>query len=210
MVARVDRWLRVAVGQDRVGLGSEYPTPVNFRARNDDPAEFVRQGHDEQNATQNQASERSAISEVVYGTITILAVILALEEHSSGPWQVTFTIVGTTYALAFARAYADLIAETLHRGRRLGRSDLLLIWREARPVMVYSQLPTLVFVLSAVGLLPLGLSFTIAETVGVLVLLFAGYRVGRRVGASRLRSLLSGLAIASVGGLVILLKVLTH
>ena len=170
----------------------------------------MRQRHDAQNAARTRASEKSAISEVVYGTITILAVILALEEYASGPWQVAFTIVGTTYALAFARAYADLIAETLHRGRRLGRYDLLLIWREARPVMVYSQLPTLVFVLSALGLLPLGLSFMIAETVGVLVLFFAGYLVGRRVGASRLRSLLSSLAIASVGGLVILLKVLTH
>jgi hypothetical protein len=137
-------------------------------------------------------------------------VILALEEYTSSPWQVTFGVVGTTLALAFASAYADSAAQMLHRGMRLERSDLLLIWREARPVMFYSQLPTLAFVLSTLGLLPLSLSFTIAKILGVLVLLFVGYLVGERVGLSRFRSLLSGLVVASLGGLVILLKVLTH
>ena len=170
----------------------------------------MKREQDTHSVAQDHASEKLATSEVIYGTITILAVILALEEYASSPWGVTLGVVGTTLTLAFARAYSDSIAEMLHRGRHFERSDLLLIWREARPVMVYSQLPTLAFVLSALGLLPLSLSFTIAKILGMLVLSFAGYLVGKRVGLSRFRSLLSGLTVASLGGLVILLKVLTH
>jgi uncharacterized membrane protein YeiH len=76
--------------------------------------------------------------------------------------------------------------------------------------MVYAQLPTLAFVLSALGLFPFGLAFWIAEAVGLFILLLAGYLVGRRVGSSRLRSLFSSLVIGSAGGLIILLKILTH
>jgi hypothetical protein len=150
------------------------------------------------------------ISEVIYGTITILALVLVLEEHPEAPWRVVGTIVAATLALAVARAYAGTVAETLSRGEPLKRSELRAIWREARPVMVYAQLPTLAFVLSALGLFPLGLAFWIAEAVGLFILLLAGYLVGRRVGSSRLRSLFSSLVIGSAGGLIILLKILTH
>ena len=167
-----------------------------------------REGRD--GAPEEPESRTSAISEVLYGTVTVLAVVLVLEEHASGAWQVILAVVGTTWALAFARAYADFIAEILRRGHRFGRSDLRRIWREVRPVMFYSQVPTLVFVLSALGLFPLGLSFKIAQTLGVFVLFLAGYAVGRRVELSRPRSLLSGLVIAGIGTSIILLKIFTH
>ena len=111
-------------------------------------------------------------SDVIYGTITILA--LVLEEHPEAPWRVVGTIVAATLALAVARAYAGTVAETLSRGEPLKRSQLRAIWREARPVMVYAQLPTLAFVLSALGLFPLGLVFWIAEAVGLFILFARG------------------------------------
>lgn len=158
----------------------------------------------------NEVGDKTAISEAIYGMITILALIVVLEENPRGPWQVVITIVAATCALAFARAYASTVAEILSKGEHLTRATLRAIWREARPLIVYPQLPTLVFVLSALGLFPLDLAFWVAEAVGVLSLLFAGYLVGRRVGLSRFRSLLSSLAIGVVGGLVILVQVLTH
>ena len=173
--------------------------------------EARKQGRETRSVPQEETHlGKSAISEVLYGTVTVLAVILVLENHAEGASQVVFAVVGTTWALAFARVYADLIAEILRRGQRFRRSDLQRIWHEVRPVMVYSQLPTLVFILSALGLLPLDLSFEIAQTLGVLVLFAVGYAVGRKVGQSRLRSLLSSFVIAAIGGSIILLKIFTH
>lgn len=62
---------------------------------------------------------------------------------------------------------------------------------------------------TGVSRLPLDLAFWVAEVVGVHSLLLAGYLVARRVGLSRFLSLISGLAIGAVGGLIILLKILT-
>jgi hypothetical protein len=67
------------------------------------------------------------ISEVIYGTITILALVLVLEEHPEAPWRVVGTIVAATLALAVARAYAGTVAETLSRGEPLKRSELRAI-----------------------------------------------------------------------------------
>lgn len=173
--------------------------------------EARREGREARGVAPEEAeSGKSAIAEVLYGTVTVLAVVLVLEEHASGAWGVVFSIVGTTWALAFARAYADSIAEILHRGHRFGRADLRRVWREVRPVMFYSQLPTLVFVLSAFGLFPLGLSFEIAQTLGVVILFLAGYFVGRKVGLSVPRSLLASLTIGVLGTSIILLKIFTH
>lgn len=159
----------------------------------------------------HEAVDKTAASEeALYGMITGLALIVVLEESPSGPWRVVVIIVAATCAFAFAKAYASMVAEILSKGEHLTRGTLRSAWREVRPLMVYLQLPTLVFVLSALGFLSLDLAFRVAQAVGVFSLFLAGYSMGRRVGFSCPRSRVSGLAIGVVGGMIISLRVLTH
>ncbi len=167
------------------------------------PTEFMEPQHGS-----HEAVDKIAISEAIYGMITVLALIVVLEQNPPGPWRIVFTIIGATCGLAFARAYANVVAEVLTKREKLRREALLAVWREVRPLIVYPQLTTLVFVLSALGLFPLGFAFWVAEAVGVLSLFLAGYLMGGRVGISRFRSLFSSLAVGVVGGLIISVKIL--
>lgn len=153
---------------------------------------------------------KEAVSEVIYGTVTLMAVVIALENGGYGPWRVVAVILVATYTLAFAKVYANTIAEMLAKGRRISMREVRGIWRESRPVTIYSQLPTLAFVLSGLGVFSLGAAFWIAQLTGVAILFIAGYLVGRRVGASAARSVFSGFAVGAVGAAIMLLKLLSH
>lgn len=165
------------------------------------PTEFMKPQYGS-----HEAFDKAAISEAIYGMITVLALIVVLEQNPPGPWRTVITIIGATCALAFVRAYANAVAGVLSTREKLRRDALRAVWREVRPLIMYPQLTTLVFVLSALGLFPLGFAFWVAEAVGTLSLFFAGYLMGRRVGFLRFRSLFSSLAVGVVGGLIISVK----
>lgn len=167
------------------------------------PTEFMEPQHGS-----HEAVDKLATSEAIYGMITVLALIVVLENNPPGPWRIVFTIIGATCGLAFARAYANVVAEVLSKREKPRRDALRVAWREVRPLILYPQFTTLVFVLSALGLFPLGFAFWVAEAVGVLSLFFAGYLMGRRVGFLRFRSLFSSLAVGVVGGLIVSVKIL--
>lgn len=166
-----------------------------------DPTEFMEPEHGS-----HKAVDKTAISEAIYGMITVLAFIVVLEENPAGPWSIVVTIIAATCVLASAKAYANAVAEILSKRGHLRRDALRTVWREVGPLIVFPQLTTLVFVISALGLFSLGTAFWVAEAVGVLSLFFAGYLMGVSVGLSRPRSLLSSLAIGVVGGLIISIK----
>lgn len=129
------------------------------------PTEFMETQHGS-----HEAVDKTAISEAIYGMITVLALIVVLEQNPPGPWRTVGTIIAATCALAFARAYANVVAEVLSKRENLRRDALRVVWLEVRPLIAYPQLTTLVFVLSALGLFPLGFAFWVAEAVGVLSL----------------------------------------
>lgn len=89
-----------------------------------------------------------------------------------------------TCALAFAKAYAGAVVEILSKREHPRRAALRDLWREVRPLIVFPQLTTLMFVLSAPGLYNPGFAFLVAEVVGIPSLFFAGYLMGRTVGLS--------------------------
>ena len=80
------------------------------------PTEFVGPQHGS-----HEAVDKTAISEAIYGMMTVLALIVVLEDNPPGPWRVV-AIIGATYALAFAKAYANVVAEILSK-RILARTN---------------------------------------------------------------------------------------
>lgn len=153
---------------------------------------------------------KEAVSEFIYGTITVLALLLVLDETGAGAWVSVVTIIASTYALALTKVYATSVAEMLAERSRLRREDLYEIWVQIRPLTVYAQLPTLILTLAGIGLIPPDAAFWVCYASGVLTLFAAGFFVGVRAGLSLNRSLVSGLFNGSVGVAIIILKFLTH
>jgi uncharacterized membrane protein YbhN (UPF0104 family) len=63
------------------------------------------------------------VSHASYGSIVVLAVILALEGRTDDPWEVLASVLGAAVATALAEIYADYLGATIRRHRRLTREE---------------------------------------------------------------------------------------
>jgi hypothetical protein len=152
----------------------------------------------------------SFASMAIYGSIPVMAVIVAMEYHPPPPLSAAAKIFGVTLAIAVAKVYAELIADTLHRERKLNAAEWREILRKVSPVLFGAQSPTLVFLLSACGLFSVEVGIQISKVL-VLVLLFVyGLRAAQVLHKKRFVQILSGLVIMSAGIVIVFINYLFH
>jgi len=150
------------------------------------------------------------VSRAIYGLITVLAVLQVLEIETPSAWHATVALFGTTVAVALLDAYSESIAEMLAERHWLSWHDLRAIGRDVAPVLIGAQGPTLILLLSALGLLSVGLAISLAQVVAFALLFGFGWRVGQLLHEHWLRQLASALFLVAIGSLVLGIKVVFH
>jgi len=151
------------------------------------------------------------VARSIYGLITVLAVLEAMEHNPpSDAWHGVVILFGTTLAVALVEAYADSIAEIIARGGELSRSDFREIAHDVAPVMIGAQGPTVVFLFAAFGLVSVGHAIDLAQLVAFATLFGFGWRIGKLLHEQRLRQLVSGLLLVAIGGLIVGIKAAFH
>lgn len=153
---------------------------------------------------------KTFVAKAIYGVVTVLAVLVTMEDHPPTAWRGAITLFGATLAVALLDTYSETIGGILAQERRLSGSEIREIWHDVTPVLVGAQAPTVVLLLSAFGLFPVESAITIAEVVCVLFLFSYGFRVGQLLHEHWLRQLISGLLLAAIGGLIVGIKALFH
>jgi hypothetical protein len=154
--------------------------------------------------------DRNYISKAIYGSISVLAVLLVMQEHPPTAWKAALTLFGATLAIALAEAYSSTIAEMIAQKKRLDAKETKEIWRHTRPILLSANLPTLILLLSATGLYGVGLALEIAEYAIYLALFIYGLRVGQLLHGVWWRRVLSGLTALAMGVLIGLIKYFFH
>ncbi len=154
--------------------------------------------------------DSQAIEKAIYGLITVLAVLVVMQQHPPVAWRGAVTLFGTTLAVALVDAYAATISAMLSQRRALADEEKSAIWHSVVPVMAGAQAPTFVLLLSALGFYTVERAITGAEIVVVLFLFGYGLRVGQLLHQHWLRQLISGMALVAIAGLVVTIKVLFH
>ncbi len=154
--------------------------------------------------------EHAFASNAIYGTLTVMAVIVAMADHPPPALRAAAQTFGVTLAIAIAKAYAEIIASTLRKGGTLAWEEWREIVRKVSPVLFGSQGPTIMMLLSAFGLFSVDRAIYISKAL-VLVLLFVyGIRVAQLLHTNRLIQLASGIVIMSAGGVVVLINYFFH
>jgi hemolysin III len=154
--------------------------------------------------------DKNFVAKAIYGLISVLAVLLVMEEHPPTASKAAGILFGTVLVLAMAETYSTTIAETIAGQKRLDRQEILEIWHDTRPILLTANLPTLVILLSAAGLHSMTTALLIAKYAIYLALFCYGLQVGHLLHASRWRILLSGLFTTGIGALIGLMKFLLH
>jgi hypothetical protein len=150
------------------------------------------------------------ISGTVYGTIIVMATVTAgSNAGQTDAWRLSAIVVATVLVLWIAHVYADALAESLERRRRLDPEELGSVARRELAIPAAAVLPVAALVLAAFGVLEERTAVWLALGIGVVTLGVQGARyaaveqLGR--GATRVAialNVLLGLVIVALEALL--------
>ena len=147
---------------------------------------------------------------IIYGSITVLAILMAVGSHPEAPLRTAAILFGSVLAITLAKAFAELMAHAIATGERITRHVWRAAWRHSSATLAVANLPTIFFVASAMGWLRVELAVLLSQWVCILLLLALGARAGwvidRRIGPA----ILGGLFAGGIGVALSLMKLLTH
>jgi VIT1/CCC1 family predicted Fe2+/Mn2+ transporter len=159
-----------------------------------------------------RAQDRERLAErarhAVYGSVIVLAVIVALDGTAARTREVIASVIAAAIATVVAETYADYLAETISVGRRPTRRENAEALRNAWAGLLAAILPVVFFVLTGLGLMALDTAFRAAIWTGVAVVGFYAVVANRVSGLSIARSVAAGTAFTALGALLVLVKAL--
>ena len=153
-----------------------------------------------------QQAERAR--HAVYGSVIVLAVIVALDGTDVRSREVLASVLGAAIATVLAELYADYLAATIRAGRRPSAAERGERFKNAAFGLLAAVLPAVLFVLAMAGAMPLDSAFTAATWTGVGVLGFYAFGANRISGEGVWPSVVVGAAFTALGAMLVLLKAL--
>jgi hypothetical protein len=153
--------------------------------------------------------DRAALG-VIYGSITVLSILLAAGDHPDTPFKTAFVLFGSTFAVTLAKAFAELLSKALDRGERMTRASWRTAWAHSRPTLVTANMSTLFFVAAGFGLMTPHLASTLSQAICVVFLMVLGARVGWVLDRRVVPSILGAAFAGGIGLVLAALKFVIH
>jgi hypothetical protein len=149
-----------------------------------------------------------SISGTVYGTIVVMGAITAGAEAAGEPWRLAAIVSATVLVLWLAHVYADGLGESIGRGRRLDRAELLSVARRELAIPLAAVGPTTALLLGALGVFGESRAIWLALGVGLATLAVQGMRYARLEHLGRRGTAVSVSVSLALGLVIVALKAL--
>jgi hypothetical protein len=149
------------------------------------------------------------VSEVVYGTVIGLALVVVLEAHPPTAIGAATTIVTTAIAVGLAELYSEYVGARVRR-HVAGEPREGVVASDVAAVIAGAAFPAIFFVLAALDAIELDTAFKIAKWSGLGLIAFYGWLAARLNGAPHHKAILHAGAVAAIGAFVIAVKALVH
>ncbi|THD82440.1 hypothetical protein E7811_15470 [Aliigemmobacter aestuarii] len=147
---------------------------------------------------------------IVYGAITVLAILMAAGAHPVAPFETAAVLFGSVLAITLAKTFAEFLAHALDAGERLSRSGWREAWHHSTPTLATANLPTLLFVASGLGWMQAETALLASQAVCVALLGAIGARIGYVLHRSIGRSFAGALFAGGIGVLLAVMKHVIH
>lgn len=161
-------------------------------------------------AKQQRRVEGHYAARSIYGSIVVLALLLALDSHPPPPLQAAGLVAGTVLVVLAAEAFAENLGAELDLGRRTTWEERIKRFHDLAAMTVAAEAPVAILLLAWVGVLEEETAFRLARWSTLTLLLVGGYLARRVAGGSLLSAAGSGLLVFGLGVLVSVLKSLLH
>lgn len=147
---------------------------------------------------------------VIYGTITVLSLLMALPTPVENSLRTAIVLFASVFAVALAKAYAEVCDEVLEKARPAALNDLKSAWIHSRTVLLAANMPAACFLLAFIGIISSDLAYSAAQITALATIVFFGGRIGWKIRNS-VWSAIAGAGITAIIGLVISsMKFLAH
>jgi hypothetical protein len=146
----------------------------------------------------------------VYDLVVLLSVMVALQHDSTSPSRIVVYLGLTLLGVAFAEVYAGFVARRLTERRTLTRAEHVELLDEVLGGIVLASLPLVWVVLGAVGAIGRERALALASWTGLVLLGLYGTLGARAAGLSMARSVSWGIAVTTVGAVLVTAKSFLH
>lgn len=140
----------------------------------------------------------------IYVLIATLAVSVALQDATgASPVAVLASVAGTAIALTLAELFAGRVGISIREHRAPTNVEMSSEYHAALTGLAAAALPASFFLFAVFDVIDLETAFVIAQWTGFAVIGIYAYIAARSVGSSRTRSLVGGVGLTMIGGMLI-------
>jgi hypothetical protein len=151
------------------------------------------------------------ISGTVYGTIIAMATVAAAADTGVDTLRLAALVLATAVVLWVAHVYSDTLHESIDRGHRLDRRELVQVGRRELAIVLAAAGPCGVLILGAAGLISDSRAVSLALWIGLAALAAQGVRYARAERLGTLGTLTAVGVNAALGIAIVALEVaLSH
>jgi len=116
---------------------------------------------------------------LIYGSILVLSLLMAMDEVRDGPFEAALVLFGSVLAVTLAKIFAEVLSHGMETGERiLTRKAFGAAWSHSHSTLLVANVPTAIFVVAGFGWLDVATATAIAQVFCVFVLVVLGARVG--------------------------------
>jgi hypothetical protein len=155
---------------------------------------------------------RDGIAGAVYGTIVVLAALIAgASAYKHDLWRLEGVVASSVLVLWVAHMYAHGVGQSLELGRRLTGAERRAVARREMSIVLAAVLPLSVVTLGALGVLGSSTALWVAFGIGIATLTVQGVRYAQLERFGLLGTLLAvGINVALALVLVAVKVLLSH
>lgn len=147
---------------------------------------------------------------LIYGSITVLALLISMGAHPGGPLKSAAALFGSVAAISLAKAFAEVMSDAINTRARLTRQAFAHAWDHARTTLIAANLPSLLFVAAWFGYGSTESAVGLSQLYCIALLLLVGARLGWRLDGAWLSAVLGAMFAGGVGLALAMLKFLLH
>jgi hypothetical protein len=148
---------------------------------------------------------------VIYGSILVLSILMALEEVPVAPFRPALVLFGSILAVTLAKAFSELLAHAVQTHEKiLTQASWVAAWRQSRATLAVVNLPTLAILAAGLGWIDFHSAVSVSQAFCVTMLAILGARVGWSIHPNSWLPIAGAFFVGGIGTGLAVLKYVIH
>lgn len=147
---------------------------------------------------------------IIYGSIMVLAILMAQGSHPTPPLETAIILFGSVLAITLAKTFAEFLGHALDARERMTRHSWRAAWNHSMPTLAVANLPTLLFLAAWLGWIGPQTALLVSQLVCVALLVVLGARAGWVLEHRLVPTILGALFVGGIGLLLSVVKYAIH